>query len=101
MEAGLEFLYVHRVEDSARLNQQCELVVISSYSYNESSINWPPVYSPEMRHHQRPRSGDQYHFYNLLWIEWKNGIAYRKGLARVAKSVYDDLPKDEIDLYLG
>ncbi len=27
---------------------------------------------------QRPRSGRLYEFYNVLWIEWKGDIAYRK-----------------------
>ena len=98
-------LYVHRVEDSARLNHQCELVVLSSHSYiedmREAFVQWSLTYSPEMSHRPRPRSGDRYYFYNCLWIEWQNGIAYRKGIARVAKSVYDNLPTEAIDLYLG
>ena len=99
-------LYVHRGEDSMRQNQQCELVVISSsfvFEVDEKTEAPDEVRRcfPELDCPNRPRSGDRYHYYNLLWIEWQDGIPYRKGLARVAKSVYDDLPKEEIDLYLG
>ena len=99
-------LYVHRSEDLTRQDQQCELVAISSNSAfeienSEEISGWIRNCFPEMDHQLRPRSGNWYHFYHLLWIEWQNGIAYRKGLARIAKSVYDHLPKEEIDLYLG
>jgi hypothetical protein len=40
-------------------------------------------------------------FYYVLWIEWENGIAYRKGLGRVLKEAWEREVKDEIDLILG
>jgi hypothetical protein len=39
--------------------------------------------------------------YNLIWIEWENGIAYRKGAGRVLKSVWLAGESDCIDLILG
>ncbi|EPE29417.1 hypothetical protein GLAREA_00577 [Glarea lozoyensis ATCC 20868] len=40
-------------------------------------------------------------FYYVLWIEWEDGIAYRKGLGRVLKEAWDGEGGDEIDLVLG
>jgi hypothetical protein len=40
-------------------------------------------------------------FYSVLWIEWSNGIAYRKGLGRVLKEAWDREVTEEIDLILG
>jgi hypothetical protein len=40
-------------------------------------------------------------FYYVLWIEWKKGVAYRKGLGRVLKAAWNAMEKEEIDLILG
>lgn len=37
----------------------------------------------------------------VLWIEWIDGIAYRKGLGRVLKEAWDREATEEIDLILG
>jgi len=42
-----------------------------------------------------------YEFYNVLLIERANGIAYRKGLGRVLKSVWEKQNLEEIDVVLG
>ncbi|PMD14869.1 hypothetical protein NA56DRAFT_754519 [Hyaloscypha hepaticicola] len=39
--------------------------------------------------------------YHVLWIEWEDGIAYRRGLGRVLKEAWDRMATDEIDLVLG
>lgn len=31
------------------------------------------------------RNGVFYEYHNVLWIEWKDGVAYRRGLGRVGK----------------
>ena len=40
-------------------------------------------------------------FYYVLWIGWKDGIAYRKGLGRVMKEAWDRDATEEIDLVLA
>ena len=88
-------IYVHRSPHSiGKQNQQCELVLISGGWTRERDL-------PEWKYEERPRSEEYYEFYHVLWIEWQDNIAYRKGLGRVVKKVWDDLPKEEIDLYLG
>lgn len=42
-----------------------------------------------------------YEFYNVLWIEWEKGVAYRKGLGRVRKEFWERQATEWIDLTLG
>ncbi|KAF2824834.1 hypothetical protein CC86DRAFT_420065 [Ophiobolus disseminans] len=42
-----------------------------------------------------------YDFYNVLWVEWKDGIAYRKALGRVYKEAWEAQTFEEIDVILG
>ena len=42
-----------------------------------------------------------YKFYNVLFIEWKEGVAYRKGLGRVSKEAWERQATEWIDLTLG
>ncbi len=52
---------------------------------------------------ERPKSpkGNKYEFYNVLWVEWEEGIAYRKGCGRVMKSAWEAQNLEWIDLTLG
>ena len=95
-------IYVHHSPESAsEENQQCELVLISGGWALEDWDDIHRSWLPEWNQEERPRSGVCYHFYHVLWIEWQDNVAYRKGLGRVVKNIWDDLPKDEIELYLG
>ena len=42
-----------------------------------------------------------FEFYNVLWIEWKECVAYRKGLGRVIKEAWERQATEWIDLTLG
>ncbi|KAF2122240.1 heterokaryon incompatibility protein-domain-containing protein [Lophiotrema nucula] len=42
-----------------------------------------------------------YEFYNVMWIERKDGIAYRKAVGRVFKKAWERLALEEIDVVLG
>ncbi|KAI0453049.1 HET-domain-containing protein [Xylaria acuta] len=50
---------------------------------------------------ERPKSGVLYEYYYVLWIEWTDGIAYRKGLGRVHKDAWESQEREWIDLVLG
>ncbi|PQE13531.1 heterokaryon incompatibility protein [Rutstroemia sp. NJR-2017a WRK4] len=58
---------------------------------------------PELDHEGVPNiyRENPYEFYNCLWVEWKDGIAYRKALGRVEKSMWEGLELEEIELILG
>jgi len=42
-----------------------------------------------------------YEFVNVLWIERKEDVAYRKAVGRVAKQVWESLEKETIVVVLG
>jgi len=45
--------------------------------------------------------GSKYEFYHVLWVEWVEGIAYRKGLGRIMRSAWEEQELEWIDLILG
>lgn len=65
-------------KDKKSLDQLlCEVVVVS-----ESFVNGTDVY-------------------NAIWIEWEDGIAYRKGVGRILKSAWEAAKPEKINLILG
>ena len=77
----------------------CEVVEISAGEVQDQDVEMKSF--DEWHHHQCPRRKGLYEFYNVLWVEWVDGVAYRKCLGRVEKSVWEEIAKDDIDLTLG
>jgi hypothetical protein len=48
-----------------------------------------------------PKVSDRYEYYNLLWIKWENGVAYRHGLGRVLKSIWESQGLETVEVVLG
>ena len=44
---------------------------------------------------------DSYAFYNVLWIEMIQGVAYRKAVGRVWEDAWEQLATKEVDILLG
>ncbi|KAF2092949.1 HET-domain-containing protein [Rhizodiscina lignyota] len=44
---------------------------------------------------------DMESFFNVMWIEWKDNVAYRKAVGRVRESVWRDVETEEVDITLG
>ena len=78
--------------------QRCALIAISRSSVEENRSSLP---LPELRDERRPRTGNYYHFYNVFWIEWEDGIAYRKALGRVFQEAWDRQEKTWTNVILG
>jgi hypothetical protein len=38
---------------------------------------------------------------NVLWVEWQDGIAFRKGIGRILKKVWDLNPGKQVDVTMG
>jgi hypothetical protein len=51
----------------------------------EWNIGTRHLYHQESIVGERKSKGVRYEFYNVLWIEWEDGIAYRKGIGHVEK----------------
>lgn len=47
-----------------------------------------------------PEQYGKYHFYNVLWVEWQDGTAFRKGIGRVEQKAWEQ-SAEWIDLVLG
>ncbi len=55
-------------------------------------------------HDERPEAGgkgSKYEWYNVLWIEWEEEIAYRKGVGRIHKAAWEAQELEWIDVVLG
>ena len=50
---------------------------------------------------ERPRGGEKYEFINVLWVDWKDGVAFRKGVGRVCREMWERQELETIDLVLG
>lgn len=73
-----------------------------SYPKKGGDHNYHQAYSiPEWNCKRRPSDGVFYEFYFVLWIEWEDGIAYRRALGRVEKGVWEATPLEDIDIVLG
>lgn len=83
------------------LGQTCEVIIISAgiahIDENESVKAW----LEEWKCIDDVKDEDIYEFYNVLWIERKGEIAYRKALGRVWKDAWRRQPVEEIDVILG
>ncbi|KAK0670012.1 heterokaryon incompatibility protein-domain-containing protein [Cercophora samala] len=55
----------------------------------------------EKNHPERPKNTPWYEFYWVMWVEWRDGIAYRRGLGRVVKSIWEAQDRKKIHLMLG
>jgi hypothetical protein len=44
---------------------------------------------------------DTWNFYNVLWVEWTDGVAYRKAAGYVTKSAWEAADRELIDVVLG
>ena len=50
---------------------------------------------------ERPTTTALYEFYNVMWIEWENGIAYRRALGRILRDVWESQKLEWVDITLG
>ena len=50
---------------------------------------------------ERPRDGEFYRFYNVMYIEWENGIAHRRAVGTVYKEMWERQALEDIDVVLG
>jgi hypothetical protein len=88
----------HHVNDIIGVGS-VQLIAISSGRCRQHGIYMGDLEEWDM--HERPKTGVWYEFYNVLWIEWSEGIAYRKGIGRVWKDMWDRQNPKEIDITLG
>jgi len=78
----------------------CELVAISK-GYTVETYVPESIQLYEFMIEGGPQKGQRYDFYNVLWVEWEDGIAYRKAIGRIEKNMWESANLEWIDLLLG
>jgi len=82
---------------SAFSGSALELVAISQgYAYNAGDVHGLDEFMLD----ERPKDSKLYEFYNVLWIKWIGEVAYRQGLGRVLKTMWE-YECFEADIVLG
>lgn len=87
--------------DPAKSPVELQLIAISRGFIANGLESYVAREIPEYVLEERPKAGEKYEFYNIMWISWRNGIAYREGLGRVHKDKWDSLQVSSIDIVLG
>jgi Heterokaryon incompatibility protein (HET) len=77
----------------------CEFIAISTGRARNADDETELL--EEWHHPSRPREGEFYEYYNVLWIEWEGKIAYRKALGRIWKDTWERDAGEEIKITLG
>ena len=96
---GVLHVNLEPTDDSRILGERCELIMLSSsLTRNDLSDESSTLKSdlPELASDVGGNISKWYEFINVMWIEWKENIAYRKGIGRVLHKVFDD---DEFSSY--
>lgn len=91
-------LNVHR-SDGPPVGETCELIALS-LGAARIDRGYPGILS-EWHMPNLPFNAGIYRFYFVLWIEWKEGIAYRKAIGTVFKDVWENQILEDIDIILG
>lgn len=73
-----------------------ELIAISTESRAKYEL-YHDDYFP--REHRKPNG--IWDLYNVLWIEWTDGVAYRKAVGQVTKAAWEAADRELIDVVLG
>ena len=84
----------------------CQLVATSHGTAmrdhrHERSSGLPSRQPFDEMNHRVPETLDKYCFYNVLLLEWIDGIAYRRATGRVMKDIWDQQNIKRVSVILG
>jgi hypothetical protein len=83
---------------TVQLNQLLELVVMSK---GVGSIYKNLTRLLDLDTRQKEMMRKRHEYYNVMWIEWQDRVAYRRGVGKVSKSDWEAQDTEWIDLTLG
>ncbi|KAK3367858.1 heterokaryon incompatibility protein-domain-containing protein [Podospora didyma] len=86
-------LRLNDMEQNTRGNTVAEKCHLIELSAGEVALD---EYVEDLRDHPLA----DYEFYNVMWVEWKGGVAYRRAVGRVEKAFWEAAAV-EINLLLG
>ena len=81
------------------IGERCELIALSLGTALEGGDYLGKLDEWEMP--ERPCDSESYRFYNVMCIEWENGIAYRKAVGTVYKDMWESQDLEKITVVLG
>lgn len=110
VEVGMLTVDEPRIDDSSRTEVQfgCNLVALSeaivsdllkAHEYTGHILAGHPGRSDNWRYGSD--TPEEVRFYNVMWIEWENGTAYRKGVGAVQKEAWESLRSEIMSFKLG
>ncbi|KAK4177797.1 heterokaryon incompatibility protein-domain-containing protein [Triangularia setosa] len=91
-----------RQEAALQSDTMCECIVISEGRAFGARSRWlKQIYIPEWGLIEETRDLNEFEFYNVLWVEWRDGIAYRKGIGTIWKEGWHRHNQEVRDIILG
>jgi hypothetical protein len=86
----------------------CEVVAISTGVANveRGDLKWEvervEEIVPEVKHFEQIREAvGMYRFYNVMWLAWEAGVAYRRGIGRVWGPIWERQELRRVEVTLG
>ena len=97
--AGVVRLTEELEECSVKPGDICELIELSGGNVRNQDAE--AVIFDEWILEECPRHTGLYEFFNVMWVEWDSGVAYRKAVGRVERDIWEGIAVDDGDLILG
>jgi hypothetical protein len=63
------------------------------------SVVYKKTFNNELQRYDHPFTREER--MTVLWVEWKDGVAYRRAVGSVEKAAWDGLELESVDLVLG
>jgi hypothetical protein len=79
----------------------CEIVVLSAGVAHTMMAGFVQERFPELTSQSGLKNIQTYEFYNIMWIERKGDVSYRKAVGRVWKTAWDEKPSESVNVVLG
>jgi hypothetical protein len=93
-------LFDHARKEAEFLKLHAQVLVEAQNSYELVAISrGRPFFTPEYKSPRKITKQSEY--YNVLWVEWIDGITYRRGFGRVFKHIWEEQKLEDVHLILG
>ncbi|KAH8669034.1 hypothetical protein BX600DRAFT_435541 [Xylariales sp. PMI_506] len=88
--------------DKGAGSTQAKIEVVALSKIQDHWGSWLDA-DPEFSYDGKTRrsANEYFEYYNIMWVEWKDGVAYRKGMGRVDGEYWEHLQTESVNLVLG
>ncbi|KAH7085900.1 heterokaryon incompatibility protein-domain-containing protein [Paraphoma chrysanthemicola] len=90
-----------RDEKDVPTGEHCEIIVLSAGEAYKDRWDAATNNIMELTLRDELKTAETYEFYNVMWIERKTNVAYRRAVGRVWKSAWERGSSDVADILLG